>query len=447
MFNRNAINDLKKWTDSPDRKPLILRGARQVGKTSLVNLFSKNFDNYIYLNLEIPSEAKLFQRELSISDLFQSILLNKNISIKGKTLLFIDEIQNSPEAVNSLRYFYEELPELYVIGAGSLLEVMMEMKNISFPVGRVDMLFLYPCNFIEFLKAGDYNQALEIYNKIPIPDFALPELFKLFHEYALIGGMPEIVSKYNKSKKVTELNNTYQSLLISYLDDVSKYSRNNSLGNIIRHCIKVSPFEAGKRITFAGFGNSNYRSREVGEALRTIERAMLIYLLYPSTSLEIPIIPDLKKKPRLQFIDTGLLNFFADLQSHFFSHDNLNSFYRGLIAEHIVGQELIVLEKNNLKKQCFWVRESNQSNAEVDFIIQHKNLIIPIEVKSGKTGTLRSLHQFINNAESNFAIRLYYGKVELSENKTPEGKSYKLLNLPYFLAGKIHDYIDFFIDL
>ena len=210
---------------------------------------------------------------------------------------------------------------------------------------------------------------------------------------------------------------------------------------VIRHAIESVPFEAGKRIKFQGFGRSNYRSRGMGEALKTLQRAMLVYLLYPSTSTEPPIIPDLRKSPRLQFLDTGLINYFVNLQSYFYKAGDLHSFYQGLLAEHIVGQELMAIDMNKPVNTSFWTREKKQSNAEVDVIIPYKEYIIPVEVKSGKTGTLRSLHQFIDRSNHPYAIRLYTGPLEKIETKTPAGKPYTLLNLPYFLAGKIYEYI------
>lgn len=217
------------------------------------------------------------------------------------------------------------------------------------------------------------------------------------------------------------------------------------MARVIRHAIESSPTEAGQRIKFQGFGNSNYKSREMGEALRVLERAMLVYLLYPSTVTQPPVRPDLKKSPRLQFLDTGLINFGAGLQDYFFKMENLHSFYRGLIAEHIVGQELIALDNKTSRKPSFWTREKKQSSAEVDFVVPFKHHIIPVEVKSGKTGALRSLHQFMIRAEHPFAVRLYAGSIEKTQASTPNGKSYVLLNLPYFLAGKLYDYIDWLI--
>jgi len=447
QFNRKIISHLKRWADSKDRKPLILRGARQVGKTTAVNIFSKQFDQYVYLDLEKSEEADLFRRELRVKELLQSIFLFKNVTPKkGKQLLFIDEIQNSLEAVSALRYFYEEMPDLYVISAGSLFEIMLEKKQISFPVGRVQFFFIYPLIFEEYLEAiGEYN-ALELLNSIPFPKFAYQTLFKLFHNYTLIGGMPEIIAKYRITENIHELNSVYQSLLTAYIDDASKYARNETMRNIIKHCIESAPYEAGKRISFAGFGNSNYRSREAGEALKILERAMLLYLFYPTTKTEIPIIQNKKKSPRLQFFDTGILNFVSGLQQYFFNFDNLHAFYKGLLAEHIVGQELIASDFLTSRKLAFWVREKKQSSAEVDFLFQFDRFVIPIEIKSGKSGTLRSLHQFINRCDHSLAIRLYSGPLQIENTKTPEGKSYHLLNLPYFLAGRLKDYIAWFIE-
>ncbi|GAH43768.1 unnamed protein product, partial [marine sediment metagenome] len=171
-FTRKLISKLNKWADSENRKPLILRGARQVGKTTAVNIFSKQFDQYIYLNLEKPDDVDLFKRNLKIKELLQAIFLYKNITQKkGRLLLFIDEIQNSPEAVSVLRYFYEELPDIYVIAAGSLFEVMLETKQISFPVGRVQFFFIYPLMFEEFLKAMGEHNALDLLGNVPFPEF------------------------------------------------------------------------------------------------------------------------------------------------------------------------------------------------------------------------------------------------------------------------------------
>lgn len=305
---------------------------------------------------------------------------------------------------------------------------------------------MYPFSFEEFLTAKDENQILELYHSVPLKQFTHQKLLNLFHQYTLIGGMPEIVQKYVSNADLTSLAPTYESLLRSYIDDSKKYAQNPTMRHILRHCIESIAFEAGKRIRFQGFGNSNYRSREVGEALRMIERAMLIHLIYPSTATQIPIAADYKKSPVLQFIDTGLLNYFVGLQPNFFRYEDLHAFYRGLIAEHIVRQELMAQNMYDNKKIMFWVREQKQAAAEVDILLQFQHYVIPVEVKSGKSGALRSLHQFINQSNHSYAVRLYAGDLEIIDSVTPEGKNYKLLNLPYFLAGKIFDYLPMFIE-
>ena len=447
MFGRDILSRFERWADSPDRKPLLLRGARQVGKTVAVTMFGRRFERFISLNLELSSESAVFRRGLSPEDLFQAILLKKEAAAtEGRTILFLDEIQSCPEAVASLRYFHEKLPHIYVIAAGSLLEVSLSEDHISFPVGRMENASMFPLSFREFLEATNAGRALEAFDKVPVPVHALPSLFDLFHRYTLLGGMPEIVARYNEESDMTRLQPLYDSLLTSYLDDVGKYARNSTMTAVLRHCIESAPFEAGKRITFAGFGNSNYRSREVGEALRTLQRARLIYLLYPSTAVEMPIRPDLKKSPRLQFLDTGLLNYFVGMQQQYFEYENLQDIYRGIVIEHIAGQELICSGQSTRTRQCFWVREKRQSKAEVDFLVRHGNYVIPVETKAGKSGRLRSLHQFMDRCPHGYAVRLYFGPVLVQKIETQSGKPFHLLNIPYFLASQINRYLDWLIE-
>lgn len=442
MLYRSITSELEKWAVSTNRKPLILRGARQVGKTTAVNQFSQQFDRYIHLNLEIEEEAELFQNGKPIEEIVKALFFFKNVpQTSGKVLIFIDEIQYSARAVQMLRYFYEKFPELHVIAAGSLFEIMLEDKQISFPVGRVQFLYMYPLTFQEFLLAKKEDMALEALNTIPFPDYAHTKLLRLFHEYTLIGGMPAIVDHYVQSENIASLNTLYQSLLTAYIDDISKYARNERMRNILKHCLETAPVEAGKRIKFQGFGGSGFNSKDIQEALKTLERAMLLYLIYPSPSVEIPVAPRINKSPKLQFFDTGLLNYFAGLQKHFFQFDDLHAFYRGILAEHIVMQEIIGGDMTTAQKPHFWAREKKQSLAEVDLLVPYENYLIPTEIKAGKTGTLRSLHQFIDQAPHHFAIRLYSGQLDFQRTKTPDGKEFVLLNLPYFLASRIVDYV------
>ena len=445
MFQRGIIEELHKWQRKDARKPLVIRGARQVGKTTVIEQFSGEFEQYIYLNLELPEDRKPFEEFTRFDTLIQSLffLKNQSLSKREKTLLFIDEIQEVPEALQQLRYFYEETPELAVIAAGSMLESLFNTK-ISFPVGRVEYLVIHPASFPEFLGAMGEIAALEQLKNIPLADFAQDKLMQLFRTYCVIGGMPEIVAQYAKEKDLTALNATYESLLVSYMDDVEKYAGNNSQANYIRHAIRACFAEAGKRIKFQGFGNSNYKSREMGEALRTLEKALLIHLIYPQTSTVLPLQQDYERSPRLQFLDTGMLNFFVGIQKDIIGTGDLNTVYGGTMIEHIVGQELLARQYSALHGLNFWIREKTTAMAEVDYLYQYDGKLIPVEVKSGSEGRLRSLHLFMDLAPHDMAIRFYAGELDISVITTPREKTFYLLNLPYYLVSQIENYLHWF---
>lgn len=445
MFQRGVLDNLTKWAEKAERKPLVLRGARQVGKTTLVGLFAKNFKQYLYLNLELTADKKPFENFTTINVLVQTLFYEKNLvyAEKKSTLIFIDEIQALPEALQILRYFYEQQPAIHVIAAGSLLETIFK-TNISFPVGRVEYLVVRPVSFIEFLAAIGETSALQQLHTIPLNDFAYDKLLSLFHTYAILGGMPEIVKNYAATKDITALKNIYESLLTSYIDDVEKYAGSQAQVQHIRHAIQSSYALAGKRIKFEGFGKSNYGSREMGEALRTLEKALLLHLIYPVTDVVLPLLPDKKKSPRLQLLDTGLMNYSTGIQKEILGSKDLNSVYEGILIEHLVGQELLTLEEGNIQGLHFWAREKKTSMAEVDYIYQFGTKLIPIEVKSGATGTLKSLHLYMDMAPHNMAIRFCAAPKNITAITTTAGTKYFLLTLPYFTIAKIEQYLIWF---
>lgn len=442
MFVRSISRELMEWKNSSNRKPLVLRGARQVGKTTVIHHFSKSFEQYIYLNLERNEDKAAFTNKQSINEMVDAIFFLKNKSrLIEDTLIFIDEIQEVPEALAALRYFYEDYPQLYVVAAGSLLEMVFD-NQISYPVGRLEYKVLYPFSFEEFLSASGETMALEQYNTIPIASFAHEKMLQLFHLYTLIGGMPEIVKLYIEHRDLNALKSVYESLLLSYIDDVEKYARNATQTQIMRHAIRSCFSEAGSRIKFHGFGASSYASREMGEALRTLQKTKLIHLIYPTTQTVLPYQPDIKKSPRLHLLDTGLVNYFAGVQKEVFSSNDLTNVYQGRISEHIVGQEILANNNNLLQTLLFWVRDKADASAELDFLYVKDGKGIPVEVKSGKVGKLKSLLQFVDTSNVNIAIRLYAGKYQVDQLKTHGGKPFTLLNLPYYLAGNIDKYID-----
>jgi predicted AAA+ superfamily ATPase len=439
MFKRQLINDLVAWSKKSDRKPLVLRGARQVGKTTLVLDFAKKYKQFIHLNLENKQEKDLFEAAESFESLVDSIFFisrkQKNIS---PTLLFIDEIQNSGEAIKSLRYFFEKCPEIHVIAAGSLLETTLN-NEISFPVGRVEFLPLRPFSFCEYLVAIGESRLLDAMAEIKINDFYHGILSAHFQDYTVIGGMPEVVQKYVNTKDLVSLESIYQSLIAGYNDDVEKYATTSSGVNYIRHIIRTGMNYAGQRIKFEKFGKSDYRSREMGESFRLLEKTMLIELAYPVSQAVFPLLPNLKKSPRLYWLDIGIVNFATGTQYEVFSAHDISAAWRGISAEIVVGQELLAYETSILGRRYFWTRESRNAVAEIDFLFAFKGKLIPIEVKSGEKGTLKSLHAYMDSAPHSVAIRIWNKKMISDEITLPSGKTYTLLSIPYYLISRLDD--------
>jgi len=228
--------------------------------------------------------------------------------------------------------------------------------------------------------------------------------------------------------------------MTGFYDDVAKYAETKREADIIRFLIETSPYKISERITFEKFGNSNYKSKDVGDAFRTLERAMLVYLNYPTTETEVPLLVNKKRKPRLQFLDSGLVNYELGIQSEFIKFEDLNSIYSGRVCEQIVGQQLLAQDNTTNNNPIFWVRENNQSNAEVDFVKVIDGDVVPVEIKPGKDGRLRSLHSFLDKSESNCAIRIYSDEFKVEKVSTVAGKEYTLINLPFYLSGKIDEY-------
>lgn len=255
IFKRTIKKKLEAWKKSSKRKPLIIRGARQVGKTTLVKEFAKSYKYSILINLEKPSDIAYFNNYNEAKSIVESLLLSRNISIAsiGETLLFIDEIQESPKAIQMLRYFYEEYPDLNVIAAGSLLEFAMR-KVKSFPVGRIEYIYMHPLNFQEYLGAINHQSAIEQLNKVPHESYAHKVLLDLFNQYAIVGGMPEVVNNFIEKDSLTELPKVYESIWGTYKNDVEKYTSNETERKVIKHVMATAHLYIDQRIKFQNFG-------------------------------------------------------------------------------------------------------------------------------------------------------------------------------------------------
>jgi len=446
-FRRHVITNLNSWKVSNNRKPLILRGARQVGKTTLVKDFAKSYNFFISLNLEKGADKEFFEAYDDVNTIVESLFLSNNITPNQQqnTLLFIDEIQELPKAIQLLRYFYEEVPGLHVVAAGSLLEFAMKEVE-SFPVGRVEFLYLYPLNFAEYLQAINHTMVFKQMTSVPVSPIAHKILLGLFHRYAIIGGMPEVVKRDIGDGNLANLPKVYESIWGTYKEDVEKYTSNTTERKVIKHIIGTAHLFIDQRIKFQNFGNSNYRSREVGEAMRNLDAAKIIQLIYPTTDIEPPIKSDIKKSPKLQILDTGLVNYTLGIQAQLLGMGDLSNAFKGAIIPHLITQELMSLNTITNNKPHFWVREKKQSSSEVDLVYTYSDKIIPIEIKSGATGTLKSLHQFMDRTDHPYAIRMYAGEFNVQDLTTINGTPFLLMNLPYYLGTQLPKHIDYFVN-
>lgn len=443
MIRRILVTQLRQWAEKNNRKPLVLRGARQVGKTTIINQFAKEFDNYISVNLEKADDANIFNQSDDVHKILDYICVQKHLTLKkGRTLLFIDEIQNSPKAVALLRYFYEDMPDLYVISAGSRLQTLLK-EHVSFPVGRVEYLSLRPCSFYEFLDATDNNVLLQKIHSGEVDEMYHQLLSNLFNTYALIGGMPEVVATYANEQNINRLAPIYKSLIDGYKDDAEKYAKNASQANVIRHILETGWTSAGCAIQFTRFGGSSYGNKEIHEALLTMQKAFLLQLDYPTTTSQIPVLPALRRQPKLFWVDNGLVNYCADIQIEYLQNKNLLDTWRGRSAEHIVAQELNILKDKYLKDNLyFWVRDKKGADAEVDFVWIQNSQIIPIEVKSGHNSKLASLLVFMDECPHDKAIRIWNNPFSIDTVKTLKGKTFRLFNIPFYYIGKIDEILN-----
>ena len=440
MFERQIMTHLRQWKGKSNHKPLVLRGARQVGKTTVIDAFGKEFDNYLYFNLDEDGDRALFERKISLDDLIDSLFARLGIRKKeGSILLFIDEIQSSPQTISLLRYFKEKRPDIHVISAGSLLENVVDVK-VSFPVGRVDYMALRPCSFYEFLTAlGKDN--LRYFIDHPEQSTAVhDELMSLFNQYTIVGGMPEAVQEYANTRDVLALDDIYESLLQGYKDDVEKYVQSGKLAEVVRFLISASWTKAGQAVTLGGFADSAYKAREVGEAFRLLQKAMLLELVYPATSVTIPALGEEKRQPKVIMLDTGLTNYQAGVRRELINANDILDVWRGHLAEQVVAQELLTLNDKVSQRRQFWVK--GNASAEVDFVLTFDSHLFPIEVKSGRNSHLRSIHSFIDQSPIDIGVRVWSGPYSIDDVQTTIGKKpFRLVNIPFYMIGNIEKII------
>ncbi len=442
MFNRNIETEFKKWKSSPIRKPLIVRGARQVGKTSVIRKFGKeNFNQVIEINLEKKDQLAVFNKAISVEDFLKriSIFFDKE-AVPGNSLLFIDEIQESKNIMELLRFFSEEKPQLHIIAAGSLLEAKID-KSWSIPVGRVDYKYIYPMTFFEYLQARNKTALLESLKNIKLTDeFEFGDLASdLFKDYIVIGGMPEVINSYINTGSYDEVRTILNRLHTAYIDDIRKYSRSNSdnkyLEQVVEHGAKV----AGLLFNYENFGGSTYRSREMADAVNTVEKVMLLRQVMAVSSTKLPIIFKPKRPKKMIWLDIGLVNFINNAYKEIITGE-----YKGKIMEQFVGQSLIAGGVHKQTDLYYWAKDRSKGNAEVDFCIQYGSKLVGIEVKSGNISKMRSLFSMGSSDRDVILIRISWDGLKVETYKF-WGHIYKLLSIPFYLVDRLPELVEQFI--
>lgn len=436
-MKRLALKSLEAWKEKAQKRPLLIRGARQVGKTWLVREHARSYENFVELNLEKqPQFLSLFKNHYgNPQKLLQEIsLLSGAKVVPQKTLLFIDEIQESSEALMALRYFKEEFPQQYIIAAGSLLE--FSFSDLSFPVGRIEFFHLFPLNFEEYLSAMGRDDLIGAIHQVSMDDpKSLSDpvhelLLDYFHIYSLLGGLPEVVKTYMESHDLKECQNIQQILVATYREDFHKYSSREKIENL-RLIFQSIPRFLGQKFKYSRV-DPYLKSRELSKALLLLLQAGLAYQVYHSSSNGLPLDAQINsQKFKIFFLDAGLCHRIlgVELSQLYLERKNILA-HRGGLAEQIVAQELISYTScNESPRLHYWHRESKSSSAEVDFVIPSHDRILPIEVKSNRPRGIKSLKIFLEEKKE-YTNR---GLIVSGENFS----SQPLLKIPFYSLMKL----------
>ena len=420
-LNRNIDKELQAWSKDKYMKPLLLRGARQVGKTSAVRHLAESFEYYVEIDLNTRHDLHpLFNSGYSPQQICQQLSLIVNTPvIEGRTLLFFDEIQSCPSAINTLRYFYEQMPNLHLIAAGSLLEFALR-ELPSFGVGRVRSLFMYPFSFNEFLYAHGREDLVNAISNAspenPLFDIVHRNILEYFRLFLIIGGMPECVLQYVETRDALLCQRTLTELLVSYEDDFKKYHTKISEG-LLKDVFRSVAQQGQGKFVFSQV-DTDCRTPQIKEALKMLQMAGLIYSVVHTPSNGVPLYAEANEKyKRYMIMDTGMLQRILglNLQDILMSED-LKMVNRGALAKTFVGCELVKASTPYSTDPLYcWHREKKDSNAEVDFVTSLKGVVVPVEVKSGIKGSMQSMRIFLQQKNLNYGIRTSlenFGKLE-----------------------------------
>lgn len=446
-MERKARGYLADWTTRPDRRPLIIRGARQVGKSHLVRwLADSQFDEMLEINLEVePNAASLFESKQP-SKIIPLLEARYGVRLEaGRSLLFLDEIQERPELLACLRYFYERRPDLHVIAAGSLLDFALADHDFSMPVGRIEYLHLGPMTFGEFLVGkgratlSEFLESYQLGEDLPI---ALhEECLQQLRDYLIVGGMPASIQAFVDGENWVGSDRIKQNLIQTYRDDFAKYSRRVDQPRLDL-LFSTIPRLIGSKFMYSRVDRED-RARNLGRALDLLRRARLVHVVRHSASNGIPLGAEADDRVfKVVYLDVGLLCRMAGLSlADMEPSTDLMLINSGAICEQFVGQHLLQSGAPYEDPELFcWIRQKAQSNAEVDYVIAVGDQVVPVEVKSGRTGTLRSLHSFLQAKKRGFALRFNADAPSLTVGSTSMPKTaphdFRLLSLPLYMVDQ-----------
>lgn len=403
-MQREIMNDLKKWKDKENRKPLLITGVRQCGKTYIIKEFGKKeFSKVAYLNLERnPKIGEVFKKDLDTNRIIMELsnfFLDEAIDIQN-TLLILDEIQMEALAITSLKYFYEDMKELAIIGAGSLLGVSLRKESGSFPVGKIDILNMYPLGFKEFVLAIKGESFLKYLNEIDykeeMPSYLLDELNNLYRDYLIVGGFPEAVNVWIDSKDIKLVNEVHDNLILGYIGDFSKHAPRNEITNLnlIWESIPNQLAKDNNKFIFSHVKNSA-RAKELETSLVWLLDAGLIHKLTKVENANIALKQNEESTYfKVYMCDTGLLCRLANFNIKSLLNENdLNGGFRGSLTENYVLNELL----KNKFKPYYW---KNKNTSELDFLVEYEDKVIPIEAKANTNTKAKSYNNFVKNYNS-----------------------------------------------
>ena len=450
MFTRTTFTDLSRWHRDPRRKPLIIRGARQVGKSTLVRQWTKEQGLPLFeINLERHVKLDAAFAKLDIPELLAELSFSCGRPVNTGGVLFLDEIQATPHALRALRYLWEERPDLPVLAAGSLLEFAIDAADFSMPVGRVRHLHLGPLGFAEFASAlGESDLATLLRTWVigaPFPVAAHQRLTLLLRDYLLVGGMPEAVAAFADQRQLADAHAIHLSIFDTYRDDFGKYAGRVPLDRL-RRVFDHVPATVGEKFRFSR-AIPEARAAEVRKALDLLATAGIVHLVRHSDANGLPLgaeADDTAFKPL--FLDIGLMNAACGVRTISLEALHDNKFVNeGRMAEQFAGQNLLAGQERVRRPELhYWLREGRTGNAEVDYLVEHDARVIPVEVKAGASGGMKSLQQFMALKASPFAVRLDLNPPSSQQVEalvqTPQGMrsaQYTLHSLPLYLADQV----------